>query len=740
LAGSLVSANAVTHASTPSASRQLFLSYNDDEVKKAEAELNEFEFDNYKDDDRTSEKESREVLEAELDELTRAIAKYAEVSFEQDLAQIKEEKEEIYHDSDDDYTAELTEAKVKVMTVEAAYNALGLENCNDNDRAGEKESREVLKAKVTIAKAELDGLTRAVAKYVEVCFEQDLAQIKAYEEETYHNPDDYFKNELTEAEVKVAKAEAEFNARASDTEKAKVTIAKAELVELTRDMTQYAKLCRNERAADVAATRGEAITDAMKAYVTADGLSECREVLKAKVTIAKAELDGLTRAIAKDAEVSFEYDVAQIKAYEEETYHNPDDYFKNELKFAKAEAEFNANDCTTDESTALLSPLTNASGEMLMTAEKRAMLRGYCPSSLRSPSQLDARNWTNESSTSVGEAFSRTFPEGAFLFNNSKRKWIHGEHVDKITTKLRIRMEANRKAMHAAIDEHDCLKTIFRAAQLGVKAIEKGRPTSETIAIKHLYQYLRHACNKYVDSNGASTYAELNESSTEDIIRLVIELGCLPPNGVAVDLGCGFMLPLAHMAQRLAGRYIGIEYDEGRAWGFAFWYRKLLEKEQLINSKIGFLWSDIYELKSLDFADVIYVYDEAFPPPLIRFIFGLFGTSKRPQWLISFKTGKKFSGRKHLEQELKSLAGVEEIRRVQLAKYGSGESSSAIFFKRINQVPVSPTDTDESVLRRARPFWSDDKEAVLAAVTQLEETTYASLPLKTRKQGKWRAA
>jgi hypothetical protein len=259
--------------------------------------------------------------------------------------------------------------------------------------------------------------------------------------------------------------------------------------------------------------------------------------------------------------------------------------------------------------------------------------------------------------------------------------------------------------------------------------------TPKTIAIKHLYHYLRHVCNKYLDANGASTYAELTENSTEDMIEVVKELGCLPPKGVAVDLGCGFMLPLAHMAQELDGRFIGIEYDEGRAWGFAYWYQKLLEKEQLVNSKIGYLCSDIFKLKSLDFADLIYAYDEAFTRELIWFIFRLFGTSERPQWLISFKTGKPSPGHKVWEQKLKALAGVEEIRRVRLHKFGSGETSYAIFFKRINKKSVSPTDTDESVLTRVRPFWSDNKEEVLTAVKQLKQTMFASLPSKTRNQG-----
>jgi hypothetical protein len=113
----------------------------------------------------------------------------------------------------------------------------------------------------------------------------------------------------------------------------------------------------------------------------------------------------------------------------------------------------------------------------------------------------------------------------------------------------------------------------------------------------------------------------------------------------AIDLGGGFLTCLTHIAQVIPGKYLGIEYCVRRSLQFANSYTNLLAKHanQLCNTKIAYLNMDILGLHSYD-CDLVYTFDEAFPPNVWEKIIKTFAASHRCKFLIMFKVGKSAEG------------------------------------------------------------------------------------------------
>jgi hypothetical protein len=136
---------------------------------------------------------------------------------------------------------------------------------------------------------------------------------------------------------------------------------------------------------------------------------------------------------------------------------------------------------------------------------------------------------------------------------------------------------------------------------------------------------------------------------------------------------------LTHIAQVIPDKYLGIEYCVRRSLQFANSYTNLLAKHanQLCNTKIAYLNMDILGLHSYD-CDLVYTFDEAFPPNVWEKIIKSFAASHGCKFLIMFKVGKSAEGNASLLEKMEQ-AGIMEVHKLKLAKKG-GEGSNPVFF------------------------------------------------------------
>jgi hypothetical protein len=368
----------------------------------------------------------------------------------------------------------------------------------------------------------------------------------------------------------------------------------------------------------------------------------------------------------------------------------------------------------------------------LSTSEKREFMSVFVPISASSPSQWLLRQLSNLSSPEVDKMFHMNFQPGDYYMDDHSNQIIpNEERVVEANILYQAHFDAAQDAVTRARNAFEDLQRCRQKAQKSSLLLKALRTTPTQKSLSHIYGYFYRKASKLA-SNGGSTYASLQQSSMEAVIDKMVELKCLPPQGVLVDLGAGLNLPALHMAQRMPSCcFVGIENNVERAWSFAVWYSKLMTKAnvQLQNHKVAFICDDLFNYKDLDFCDVVYAYDEAFPPALMNHVIDMFVKSSRPQWLISFKPGRR--GGKNLKT-LMQKSGLEEIASVTTKKSGSGESSTAVFYRR-----ATPTSglkyTQHTVTKMLQPFWDENKKHVSKTVRNLSRDLLLRMPSKTRK-------
>jgi hypothetical protein len=263
-----------------------------------------------------------------------------------------------------------------------------------------------------------------------------------------------------------------------------------------------------------------------------------------------------------------------------------------------------------------------------------------------------------------------------------------------------------------------------------------GLPNRVQHSIDLVYKYLYSQVNKQLDANGASTYAEITRQGVSQIIE-AIETLFMPRLTKseaaafrAIDLGGGFLTCLAHIAQVIPGEYAGIEYDACRSFLFANSYGALLatHSEDIWNTKIAYAHLDVFDLHSYD-CDLVYTFDEAFPPDVWAKIIRTFVASPRCKFMVMFKAAKAAKGYKDMQRELQEK-GLTEVGRLYLKKKG-GETSNAMFLtkarpsnQKIHRALRSHRQSDPSkrFWEHCKEFWGDT-EIAKKAVAELKANT-----------------
>jgi hypothetical protein len=234
-----------------------------------------------------------------------------------------------------------------------------------------------------------------------------------------------------------------------------------------------------------------------------------------------------------------------------------------------------------------------------------------------------------------------------------------------------------------------------------------------------VYHYLYPTVNQQTAHNGSSTYAEITRGGVFKMIHVISEqFKQISPQGNAstfraIDLGGGYLTCLAHIAQVIPGEYAAVEYCEDRCWAFANSYGRLLSdySDALCNTKIAYASMNIFDLDYYD-CDLVYTFDEAFPPALWGKIVRTFVASPRCKLLITFKPAKATPGYKDWQRYMKDLGLREACPCLHLSKKG-GESSNAMFMIRSEDHEYNPSDTDWA---KGEQFYGDMTDAKHASM------------------------
>lgn len=319
--------------------------------------------------------------------------------------------------------------------------------------------------------------------------------------------------------------------------------------------------------------------------------------------------------------------------------------------------------------------------------------RGHQPPSLEKYEQWRTKmeKFDEMSDAEVAAEFKRSFGRGSqFVYDKINRKWVADlvQLVPLVDCFKEEFLVASKRAAEAHAN-FVLLQRVQRTSFEATKRVLRGKMSSIDAAVATVYKYLHHQSNKYLGANFSSTYAEVTKKSMENLISTIIQERMLPPDGVICDLGAGYNIPMAHLAQRIPdATVVGIEYCPLRAYGFVKCYMSALEEKEdfcFVNNKIAYILGNIFHVDSLEWCDVVYQFDEAFPENLCQHIWRLFRESSRPQYLIAYKTGRASDGRKELDNALMQTAGVERMFSKRTFKTGSHEGGLAVFYRRIKK-------------------------------------------------------
>ena len=176
----------------------------------------------------------------------------------------------------------------------------------------------------------------------------------------------------------------------------------------------------------------------------------------------------------------------------------------------------------------------------------------------------------------------------------------------------------------------------------------------------------------------------------ESILAKISELKWIEDNGAGTtvaDLGAGYMLPLAHLAQQFPlATVVGIENCELHAYGYASAMKKLLSsKVELMNRNFCYFICDLWQLQDLNWTNIVYMFDEAFPTELVLHLCHLFMQSTTAKYFISFKAEKPFTGNNSSLHGFLNTDDVKCVGSLDVHKSGSGEPRKVSFDEKIIQ-------------------------------------------------------
>ena len=85
---------------------------------------------------------------------------------------------------------------------------------------------------------------------------------------------------------------------------------------------------------------------------------------------------------------------------------------------------------------------------------------------------------------------------------------------------------------------------------------------------------------------------------------------------------------------------VGIENCSVRSYGYASAMKKLLSsKVELMNRNFCYFICYLWQLQDLNWTNIVYMFDEAFPTDLVLYWYHLFMESTTTKYFISFKAG-----------------------------------------------------------------------------------------------------
>ena len=332
-----------------------------------------------------------------------------------------------------------------------------------------------------------------------------------------------------------------------------------------------------------------------------------------------------------------------------------------------------------------------------LVGEKRNLLLRFVPCNATLPSLEQLKTWQDVASEAqILEGFATVFGRTATSFRHVVES--SGDHhwepcpdkVEAIADKVKMRIENGKKVIKAVQNENKTWRKIWTLIDNAQKAAQKETETPADIAVHIVYKILHGQANNHLAATGSSTYGEITKKNMESILAKISELNWIEGNGAGItiaDLGAGYMLPLAHLAQRFPlATVVGIENCSLRAYGYASAMEKLLSpKVELMNRKFCYLNADLWQLQDLNWTNIVYMFDEAFPTNLVLYLYHLFMESTTTKYLISFKAGKHNTGNEDLLSGFVNPDEVMCVGSLDVHKIGSGELSRAMFYKKLIQ-------------------------------------------------------
>ena len=265
--------------------------------------------------------------------------------------------------------------------------------------------------------------------------------------------------------------------------------------------------------------------------------------------------------------------------------------------------------------------------------------------------------------------------------------------VAAMVEKMDIRIEEGKKVIKEVQKENKTWQKIHTINKNAQKVVQKGTDTSADLAVKGVYKYLHGHANNHLAATGGSTFGEITRKNMESILAKISELKWIEDNGdgtTIADLGAGYMLPLAHLAQQFPlATVVGTENCSLCAYGYDSAMKKLLStKLPLMNRNFCYFVCDLWQLQDLNWTNVVYMFDKTFPTDLVLYLYHLFMESTTTQYLISFKAEKHNTGNQYLLSGFVNPDEVECVKALDVHKSRSGELSKVSFYKKtIQAVP-----------------------------------------------------
>jgi hypothetical protein len=336
---------------------------------------------------------------------------------------------------------------------------------------------------------------------------------------------------------------------------------------------------------------------------------------------------------------------------------------------------------TEDESKVAYVAEDTYEGESWDATMKVVILEMYAPEDM-DLDVLARERWHTQDVTEaqINTAFERRFPPHSIRRDSTQPNGVAVSGPKRVSELL----AAKYQEIKAKAEFEVCQETMYRRritrcfeGEVGLKAVID--PEREVLATIH--NLLGKKATE-LSANGSSTYAEIRKNDMTQLSDLMRKHKCITSsNDVIADFGSGACTALFHMCHSLSCRGIGVEYDGNRSYVAASYLRSLLKKlgtNPKLNPNVVAFHANIFDLNEIPYCvKVLYLYDEAYPPDLMKHTAGLIKGAMNLGWVVSFKSGKHHEYAGYLEVN----ADLEFVEQLVCRKQGSGESSRASLYR-----------------------------------------------------------